>query len=170
MKNTRVEQTLDGSGQLDERNSSSVHTVKEQHASEVHRAIASFNTDNEFNRAINKEDIYFHVPDVAQSTVKQSHRASVRDLIQKIDNHPNREALQRDLQQSQSFNPSSQESKQMIHEVGNIELCELFDMEPRVYHSGKWASSIARADTSCATGRRRTEFVQCSMDLFSIPN
>ena len=48
-ENTRVEQTHDGSGQPDERNSSTAHTVKEQHAPEVHRDIASFNTDNEFN-------------------------------------------------------------------------------------------------------------------------
>ena len=31
------------------------HTVKEQHAPDEHRKIASFNTDNEFNRAINEE-------------------------------------------------------------------------------------------------------------------
>ena len=58
------------------------------------------------------------------STVKQLQSANVRELIHKIENHPNRHALQRDLQQSQSFNPFSQESKQMLHEVGNIELCE----------------------------------------------
>ena len=34
---TRVEQTHDGSGQPDERNSSSAHTVKEQHAPDEHR-------------------------------------------------------------------------------------------------------------------------------------
>ena len=55
---------------------------------------------------------------------------SVREMIQKIENHPNRHALQQDLQQNQSFNPFRQESKQMIHEVGNNELCELLDMEP----------------------------------------
>ena len=130
-ENTRAEQTHDGSGQPDERNSSSAHTVKEQHAPEEHREIASFNTNNEFNRAINEEDIDFNIPGLPQSTVKKLHGASVRDLIQKIENHPNRHALQRDLQQSQSFNPFSQESQQMIHEVGNIELCELLDMEPK---------------------------------------
>ena len=137
--------------------------MKEQHALDEHREIASFDTNNEFNRAINEEDIDFNDPVVPHSTVKQLHGASVRDLIQKIENHPNRHALQRDLQQSQSFNPFSQESKEMIHEVGNVELCELLDMEPKaqckeyVYHTGTWASSIARADTSCATERRRTE-------------
>ena len=32
--------------------------------------------------------------------VKQFQSASVRELIQKIENHPNRHALQQDLQQS----------------------------------------------------------------------
>ena len=129
-ENIRVEQTHDGSGQPDERNSSSAHTVKEQHADE-HLEIASFNTNNEFNRAINEENTDINIPGVPHSTVKQLHGASVRELIHKIENHPNRHALQRDLQRSKLFNPFSQESKQMIHEVGNVELCELFDMEPK---------------------------------------
>ena len=87
-ENTRVEQTHDGSGQPDERNCSSAHTVKEQFAPEDNRDIASINTDNEFNRAINEEDIDFNIPRLPHSAVKQSHGASVRDLIQKIDKPP----------------------------------------------------------------------------------
>ena len=175
-ENTRVEQTHDGSGQPDECNSSSAHTVKEQHALDKHRGIASFNTNNEFNRAINEEDIDFNIPGVPHSTVKQLHGASVRDLIQKIENHPNRHALQRDLQQSQSFNPFSQESKEMIHEVGNVELCELLDLEPKAQCKvclSYWDVGIV----CCTCGhflRNGTEenkkFVQYTMDLFSIPN
>ena len=59
----------DRSGQPDERNSSTTHIVKEQHAHEVHREIASFNTDNEFNRKINEEDIDFNIPGLPHSTV-----------------------------------------------------------------------------------------------------
>ena len=172
----RVEQTHDGSGQPDERNSSSAHTVKEQHAPEEHREIASFNTDNEFNRAINEEDMDFNIPGLPHSTVKQLQSASVRELIQKIENHPNRHALQRDLQQSQSFNPFSPESKQMIHEVGNIELCELLDTEPKTQCKvclSYWDVGIVY----CTCGhflRKGTEenknFVQNTMDLLSIPN
>ena len=88
-------------------------------------------TDNEFLRERIEEDMDFKIPGLPHSTVKQLQSANVRELIQKIENHPNRHALQRDLQQSQSFNPFSQESKQMIHEVGNIELCELLDTEPK---------------------------------------
>ena len=129
-ENTRVEQTHDGSGQPDERNSSSAHTVKEQFAPK-NRDIPLFNTDNEFNRAINEEDIDFNIPGLPHSAVKQLHGANVQDLIQKIENHPHRHALQSDLQQRQQFNPFSKESQDMIREVGNIELCELLDVEPK---------------------------------------
>ena len=149
--------------------------MKEQHAPEVHREIALLNTDNEFNREIIEEDIDFNIPGLLHSTVKQLHSASVRELIQKIENHPHRHALQRDLQQSQSFNPFSQESKQMIHEVGNIELCELLDTEPKAQCKvclTYWDVGIVY----CTCGyflRNGTEenkkFVQYTMDLLSIP-
>ena len=102
-ENTRVEQTHDGSLQPDERNSSSAHTVKEQFAPEENRDIALFNTYNEFNRAINEEDIDFNIPGLPQSAVKQSHGTNVQDLIQKIENHPHRHALQSDLQQHRAI-------------------------------------------------------------------
>ena len=63
-ENIRVKRAHDRSGQPDERNSSSAHMVKEQHAlDEVHREIALLNTDNEFNREINEEDIVFTFQD-----------------------------------------------------------------------------------------------------------
>ena len=171
----RVEQTHDRSGQPDERNSSTTHTVKE-HAHEVHREIASLNSDNEFNRKINEEDIDFNIPGLPHSTVKQLHSASVRELIQKIENHPHRHALQRDLQQSQSYNPFSQESTEMIHEVGNIELCELLDTEPKAQCKvclSYWDVGIVY----CTCGhflrngtKENKKFVQYTMGLLSIPN
>ena len=174
-ENTRVEQTHDGSGQPDERDSSTAHTVKEQHAHEVHREIASFNTDNEFNRKINEEDIDFKIPGLPNSIVKQLHSASVRELIQKIENHPNRHALQKDLRQNQSFNPFSQESKEMIHEVGNIELCELLETEPKSQCKAclsYWNIGIVycRCGHFLRKGRRANQqFIKYTMDLLSIP-
>ena len=131
----RVEQTHDRSGQPDK------HEIALRTAPEVHREITMLNTDNELTREIIEEDMEFKIPGLPHSIVKQLQSASVRELIQKIENHPNRHALQRDLQQSQSSNPFSPESKQTIHEVGNIELCELLDTEPKaqckVYHTGE---------------------------------
>ena len=130
-ENTRVEQTHDGLGQPDECNSSSAHTVKEQFAPEENRDIALFNTDNEFNLAINEEDIDFNIPGLPHSAVKQSHGTNVQGLGQKIDNYPHRQALQSDLQQRQQFNPFSKESRDVIKAAGNIEPCELLDVEPK---------------------------------------
>ena len=151
-ENIRVKHAHDGSGQPDERNSSTAHTVKEQHVHEVHREIASFNTDNEFNREINEADMDFNIPGLPHSTVKQLQCGSVRELIQKIENDPNRHALQKDLQQNQSLNPFSQESKEMIHEVGNIELCVLLDMEPKA----QCKVCLSYWGTSCESEQRRT--------------
>ena len=101
----RVEQTHDRSGQPDKQN------VELQDAPEVHRETTTLNTDNELTRERIEEDMDFKIPGLPHSTVKQLHSASVRELIQKIENHPHRHALQRDLQQSPSFNPFSPESK-----------------------------------------------------------
>ena len=165
----RVEQTHDRSGQPDK------HEIALRAAPEVYREIMTLNTDNELTRERIEEDMDFKIPGLPHSTVKQL-QSSVRELIQKIENHPNRHALQRDLQQSQSFNPFSQESKQMIHEVGNIELCELLDMEPKTKCKvclSYWDIGIVY----CTCGhflRKGTEenkkFVQYTMDLLSIPN
>ena len=80
---------------------------------------------------VNEADMDFRIPGLPHSVVTHAQSTSVRELIQKIETHPNRHALQQDLRQNQSFNPFSPESKQMIQDVGNIELCELLDTEPK---------------------------------------
>ena len=175
-EHTRVEQAHDGTGQLVERNSSSAHTVKEQSASEENRDIALFNTDNEFNRAINEENIDFNIPGLPHSAVKQSHGVNVQKLMQKIENHPHRHALQSDLQQHRQFNPFSKQSQDMIKAAGNIELCELLDVEPKAQCKvclSYWNVGIVY----CTCGHllrdgtdENKKFVKYTLDLFSIPN
>ena len=75
--------------------------------------------------------VFVKNPVLPHSVVQHAQSTSVREFIQKIENHPNRHALQQDLRQNQSFNPFSPESKQMIRDVGNIELCELLETEPK---------------------------------------
>ena len=174
-ENTRVKQAHDGTGQADERNSSSVHTVKEQFAPEENRDIALFKTDNEFNSAINEENIDFNIPGVPHSAVKRSHGVNVRNLFQKIENHPHRHALQSDLQQRRPFNPFSKESQDMIKAAGNIELCELLDVEPKAQCKvclSYWNVGIVY----CTCGHflrdgsdENKKFVKHTIDLFSIP-
>ena len=175
-ENTRVKQAHDGTGQPVERNGSSAHTVNEQFAPEENRDIASSNTDNEFNRAINEENIDFNIPGLPHSAVKQSHGVNVQNLIRKIENHPHRRALQSDLQQHRQFNPFSKESRDVIKAAGNIELCELLDVEPKAQCKvclSYWDVGIV----NCTWGhflRDGTEenkrFLKYTLDLFSIPN
>ena len=126
----RVKHAHDGTGEP-AKSSASTHIVKEQFVPAEHRDIASFNTDNEFNRAIDEENIDFNISGVPNSAVKRSHGVNVRNLIQKIENHPQRQAPQSDLQQHRQFNPFSKESQDVIKAAGNTELCELLDVEPK---------------------------------------
>ena len=175
-ENIRVKRAHDGTGQPVERNSSSAHTVKEQFAPEENRDIVFFNTDNEFNRAINEENIDSNIPGVPNSTVKQSHGVNVQNLIQKIENPPHRHALQSDLQQRRKFNPFSTKSQDMTNAAGNIELCEILDVEPKAQCKvclSYWNVGIVR----CTCGHflrdgtdENKKFVKYTLDLFSIPN
>ena len=72
----------------------------------------------------------FRIPGLPHSVVKHAQSTSVREMIQKFENHPNRHALHQDLRQNQSQNQLSPESKKMIQEAG-IESFELLETEPK---------------------------------------
>ena len=80
---------------------------------------------------VNEVNMDFRIPGLPHSVVKHAQSTSVRELIQKIENHPDRHALQQDLRQNQAYNPFSPESKKMIQEVCVIEFCELLETEPK---------------------------------------
>ena len=96
-------------------------------------------------------------------------------MIQKIENHRDRHALQQDLRQNQSFNLFSPETKQIIQDVGNIELCELLETEPETQCRAclsYWNIGIVY----CTCGHflhKETEVdrkcVKYTMDLLSVP-
>ena len=64
--------------------------------------------------------------------VKRSHGVNVHNLIQQIENHPQRQARQRDLQQHRAFNPFSEKSKDAIMAAGNAELNKIINVEPKL--------------------------------------
>ena len=174
-ENIRVKHAHDGTGQPVEQHSSSAHTVKEQFVPEENRDIASFNADNEFNLAINEENIDFNIPGLPHSAVKRSHGVNVRILIQKIENHPQRHAFRSDLQQHRPFNPCSKESRDVIKAAGNTELCELLDVEPKAQCKAclsYWDVGIV----CCTCGhllrddtKENKKYIKLVLDLFSIP-
>ena len=172
----RVMHVHDGTGEPVESSSSSTHIVKEQFVPEENRDIASSNADNEFNRAIDEENIDFNIPGLPHSAVKQSHGINVQNLIQKIENHPQRQALQSDFQQHRQFNPCSKESQELINAAGNTELCELLDVEP----NAQCKACLAYWDVGivyCTCGHflrydttENKKYIKSVLDLFSIPN
>ena len=76
-------------------------------------------------------DIDVRVSGLPHSVVKQADNSRVRELVKQIENHPHRQALQADLQQNNAYNPFSATSKKMIRDMGNVELLELFETEPK---------------------------------------
>ena len=152
---------------------SSTHTVQEVGSLE-HRDTASSNA-NKFNLAIDEENIDFNISGVPNSMVKRSHGINVHNLIQQIENHPQRKALQSDLQQHRAFNLVSEESKDAIA-AGNTELCEIVDVEPKSQCSAcltYWNVGIV----FCTCGHflqddttENKKYISSVLDLFSVPN
>ena len=79
----------------------------------------------------NEVDVDFIIPGLPHSVVKQAENYRVRELVKKIENHPHRQSLQRDLQQNKAYNSFSTTSKKMIQDVGKVELFELFETDPK---------------------------------------
>ena len=76
--------------------------------------------------------IDFRVPGLSHSVLKEAEHLRVQELVKRIENHPRRAALQADLQQNNVYNPFSKKSKEMIRELGNVELFELCESTPKV--------------------------------------
>ena len=100
-KSLNVEQTHDRTGRPVK------DTVAVQADPEVCHEADTLNIDDKTLRERIEADMDFIIPGLPHSFVKHAQSTSVRQLIQKIENDPNRHALQQDLRQNQSFNPYS---------------------------------------------------------------
>ena len=116
----------------------------------------------------------FRIPGLPHAVVKQAENSRVRELVKKIENHPHRHALQRDPQQNKAYNPFSTTSKKMIQDMGNVELFELFETDPKTQCKeclSYWSEGIV----DCTCGHLLKEsaanrgVIQNTLDLLSIP-
>ena len=83
------------------------------------------------------------------AVVEEAENFRVQQLVKKIESHLHREAHQADLQQNNAYNPFSNKSKEMIREMGNVELFELCETIPKVQCSFSMSSlSESRSDLS----------------------
>ena len=97
-------------------------------------------------------------------------------VIQRIVSHPQQEAVQNDLEQQQSFNAFSDESKVAIMDAGNTEICKIVNVEP------KWQCKVCLKHCStgviyCTCGHLMTKdsaenrrYISAVLDTFSISN
>ena len=107
--------------------------------------------------------------------MKHAQSTNVRELIQKIENHPDRHALQQDLRQNQAYNPFSPESKRTIQDVGNVELFQLLETDPKTQCKAclsYWSEGIVYC--TCGPLLKGTvanrSFIEYTLDfLLSIP-
>ena len=120
-------------------------------------------------------DIDFRVPGLSNAVVKEAEHLRVQELVQRIENHPRRAALQADLQQNNVYNPFSNNSKEMIRELGNVELFELCETTPKLQCSQcllYWNQGIVY----CTCGQclidseSRRKFKKLRLDALSIPD
>ena len=78
----------------------------------------------------------FRISGLPHSVVKQVESSRVRELIEKIENHPHRQDLQFDLRQNKAYNPFSERSKKMIKDMGDVEMFELCETNPKTQCTG----------------------------------
>ena len=80
-------------------------------------------------------NIDFRVSGMPHAVAKEAEHLRVQELVKKIENHHHREALHADLQQNNVYNPFSKKSKEMIRDMGNVELFELCETIPKIQYS-----------------------------------
>ena len=158
----------DGSGKPD--GEERLHKVQE----DCH--LKNRDDSDKFNLATDDENIDFNISGIPDAAVKRSQNFNIHDLIQRIASHPQQEAVQNDLEQHQSFNAFSDESKVAIMDAGNTEICEIVNVEP------KWQCKVCLKHCStgviyCTCGHLMTKdsaenrkYITAVLDTFSIPN
>ena len=114
-------------------------------------------------------------PGLPHSVVKQADNYRVRELVKKIENHPHRQSLQRDLQQNNAYKPFSDKSKKMIADMANVEQFELLETHPKTQCKEcllYWSQGIVYC--TCGHLLKESEAnrgaIQCTLDLLSIQN
>ena len=117
-------------------------------------------------------DIDFTVSGLPHAVVKEAENFRVQELVKKIESHPYREALQADLQQNNVCNPFSNDSKEMINELGNVELFELCEAIPKVQFSQcllHWNQGVIWGHFLVKSESRR-KLNKLRLDALSIPH
>ena len=123
---------------------------------------------------LNEVNIDFRIPGLPHSVVKQVQNTRDRELVKKVENHPRRHAHQRDLQKNEAYNPFSTTTKQMIQDVSNVELFELFETDPKTQCT-ECLTYCSEVIVYCTCGHLLKEivanrsFIEYTLDFLSVP-
>ena len=114
------------------------------------------------------------MPGLSHPVVKEAEHLRFQEPVQRIENYPHREAFQADLQQTNVCNPFSKDSKEMIRELGNVELFELCETTPKVQcfpMSSLFQGIVYRTCGQCLIySESRRKFKKLRLDAISIPD
>ena len=118
--------------------------------------------------------IDLRIQGIPQAAVEQEDERTreVRRSVH-LKNHPNKDALTADMQKYCTYNPCSEESKKIFHNLGNVECFELCEMSSKCSNcSLYWAQCIVCC--TCGTCLIPTEYTRRltkeKFDALSIPN
>ena len=123
---------------------------------------------------LNEVNMDFRIPGLPHSVLKQADNYRVRELVKKIENHPHRHSLQRDLHQNKACIPFRATSKKMIQDMCIGELFELFETDPKTQCKecfSYWSEGVVY----CTCGHLLKEsaahrsFIVYTLDFLSIP-
>ena len=142
----------------------STHTKTEEDQTRTERPVV-----------VEEHEIDFRVPGRPHAVVKEAEHLRVQELVKKIDSHPHREALQADLQQNNVYNSFSKNSKEMVRELGNVELFELCEAIPKVQCSHcflHWNQGIVyyTCGKCLIDSESKRKFNKLRLDALSIPH
>ena len=128
------------------------------------KSIADHDESHE-SMMVNEADMDFRIPRQPHSVVKHAQSTSVRELIQKIENHPRRHALQQDLRQNNHSILQVQNQNKWFRMLGTSNYVNYSRRKPKcnahcVYHTGTFVYSTARAAFLALRKRGRSKIHQ----------
>ena len=145
------------------------HTVQENYH------LKSRDNVDKFDLATDDANVDFSVSGIPEEAVKRSENFNILQLIRRITRHPQKQAVQNDLDQEQSFNAFSTESKKAIKEASNIEISEIVNAEPK-WQCKSCLNHCNPGVIYCVCGRLMTtdsaenrKYISSTLDSFSIP-
>ena len=115
-------------------------------------------------------------PAFLKKRVKRSETLNILELIRRITRHPQKQAVQNDLDQKQSFNAFSAESKKAIKESGNIEISEIVNTEPKLQckfclnHCNPGIIYCVCGRLMATDSAENRKYMSSTLDSFSIAN